>query len=135
MKNIKTILFSLVIILGFSYSTTTLAATVTYVDTLPASNITTTSADLKGYFEKTGMSVATTKTWFEYADNANFNNSKTTAIQGFGGDSAAFTTNISGLSQNTAYYFRASAQNSNILTSHTIFTTQTITHFFLFIRI
>ena len=77
------------------------------VTTMTAGAITTTSATLNGYVNGNG---AYTTTWFEWGTNTNYgytasSNSNTSGSTNFSGY-------ISGLNQNTVYYYRAVAQNS-----------------------
>jgi hypothetical protein len=80
------------------------------VSTINASNITPTNATFNGSVNLGG---STGSAWFEYGTDLNFGNS--TTLDGFnwnGGYGGNYSTNVSGLTANTAYYFRAVAQNS-----------------------
>lgn len=81
------------------------------VETSSASNITPTNATLNGFAEMGGINGYA---WFEYGTDLNFGN--TTTLNAFvvnDGGGGTYSTNISGLTANTTYYFRAVAQNSS----------------------
>ena len=79
------------------------------VSTINATDITPTNATFNGNVNLGGL---TGSAWFEYGTDLNFG--ETTTLDGFnwsGGYSGSYSTNISGLTANTVYYFRAVAQN------------------------
>jgi hypothetical protein len=80
------------------------------VTTVNATNITPMNATFNGVVNTGGLSG---NAWFEYGTDLNFGNSTTLNAfifnTGYGG---SYSTNISGLTANTTYYFRAVAQNS-----------------------
>lgn len=75
--------------------------------TRSATDITNTSAAMKGYVDPMGSS--DTRTWFEWGSSTNLGNS-TGAIYREG--SSYFSFFIGGLYKNATYYYRAVAQNS-----------------------
>jgi len=79
------------------------------VQTSAASGVSQTSATLNGQVNPNG---ANTSYWFEYGTTQSLGQS--TGSQGIGSGTSLTSINsyISGLSQNTTYYFRAVAQNS-----------------------
>ena len=90
------------------------------VATRNATNISTTSATLNGRVDGNSSSA---RAWFEYGTSTYFG--YTTTKNSYGSSSRNFSRNISGLMQNTTYYFRAVAENNydrvygNILTFRT----------------
>lgn len=77
------------------------------VETRSATNISNNQATLQGYLRNVGGS-GSTRVWFQWGYNANYGN--TTNWQYLSGPSD-FNFTISNLSSDTAYYFRAAAQN------------------------
>ena len=78
--------------------------------TINATNITATNATMNGAADTGGEPG---NAWFEYGTDVNFGNSTTLdAFNWNSGYSGRYSTNISGLTANTTYYFRAVAQNS-----------------------
>ncbi|MHB8651893.1 MAG: hypothetical protein ACYC8S_02045 [Minisyncoccota bacterium] len=75
--------------------------------TQSATNITTSSATLNGSFTS---NTSNTSTWFQWGSSATFGNETTHRTQGTSG---SVSENISGLSQNTVYYYRTVAQGSD----------------------
>lgn len=77
--------------------------------TNPASGVYETSATLNGQVNPNG---ANTSYWFEYGTNQSLG--RTTNMQNAGTGTAliSIASSVSGLAQNTTYYFRAVAQNS-----------------------
>lgn len=75
--------------------------------TQSATNITTSSATLNGSFTS---NTSNTTTWFQWGSSATFGNETTHRTQGTSGN---VSENISGLAQNTVYYYRAVAQGSD----------------------
>ncbi|TSD03731.1 MAG: Uncharacterized protein Athens071426_64 [Parcubacteria group bacterium Athens0714_26] len=80
------------------------------VNTNNASIITSNSAVLNGSINPNNSN---TSTWFEYGNTPSFGN--TTAAQNIGSGNSPVNTTffVSGLNQNTSYFYRAVAQNSN----------------------
>jgi hypothetical protein len=80
------------------------------VSTINATSITPTNASFNGFVDTGG---AAASAWFEYGTDLNFGESTTLdAFNWNGGYSGDYSTNISGLTADTTYYFRAVAQNS-----------------------
>jgi hypothetical protein len=81
------------------------------VTTESASNVLDTSATLNGLVNPEGN---TTTAWFEYGTSSNLAtfNSTIPVSEGSLNTSLTFAQSISGLSQNTTYYFRAAANNT-----------------------
>ncbi len=80
------------------------------VTTNNATNITSSSATLNGLVNRNNLyNTYNLNTWFEYGTNTNFGFATVKSISNFG--YANYTANVSGLSANTIYYFRAVAQN------------------------
>jgi len=81
-----------------------------YVSTGSATNITPMNATLNGSVNTGGLPG---NAWFEYGTDLSFGNSTSLNAYifntGYGG---SYSTNISGLTANTIYYFRAVGQNS-----------------------
>jgi uncharacterized repeat protein (TIGR01451 family) len=77
------------------------------VTTKNATNIDSTSATLNGRVDGNGLS---TRAWFEYGTNYSLGHS--TSQNSYGSDSTNYNKSISGLRENTTYYFRAVAENS-----------------------
>jgi hypothetical protein len=93
------------------------------VETLPATDVTNTSATLNG--ELTGLSgEAEADVWFEYWPQGDSANSSTTAIQTLSGTSS-FSDAVSGLENDTTYVYvaHAAANNSTVAGENTSFTT------------
>lgn len=78
------------------------------VKTNHASGIQNTEATLNGYVDPHGTS--DTVRWFEWGQSSSLGNATDRISHGFG--SGNFSQYVSGLSSNTAYYFRAAARNS-----------------------
>src|ERR1035437_2655168 len=81
------------------------------VETATATNVTPTNATLNGFVSMSGVNG---DAWFEYGTSLNFGN--TTTLNAFvvnNGGGGTYSTNISGLTANTTYYFRAVGQNSS----------------------
>ena len=77
------------------------------VTTRSATNVGAGSATLNGRVDGNGSSV---RAWFEYGTNTNFG--YLTSKSSYGSRSTDYNKNISGLTPNTTYYFRAVAENS-----------------------
>lgn len=93
------VLFATAFVLGLI-----LSAPLVYAQT--AASVTCNSATLYGSVTPNGN---TTQAWFEWGPTSSFGN--TTAVQTFTTNST-YSQFVSGLSQNTTYYYRALAQNS-----------------------
>lgn len=78
------------------------------ITTSNASNVTATTATLNGSVNGNNLS---TSAWFEYGTNSN-NLNNPTLKNSYGTGAISYNYNIAGLTQNTTYYFRAVAQNS-----------------------
>lgn len=83
------------------------------VTTRAATSIDADSATLRGEINLRGENSA--KVWFEYGTNVNSFTSTTTAVtvDDDDGDVVAFTRNVTGLNDDTRYYFRAVAEDVN----------------------
>ncbi len=92
------------------------------VMTTAASNITSTTATLGGFFTANGSS---TSTKFEYANNSAFIGTIATPLVVQVNGSGPFSANITGLTANTTYYFRAIAKNSGGTTNGSVLTFHT----------
>src|ERR1035437_6054200 len=97
------------------------------VSTGNATNITPMNATFNGSVNTGGISG---NAWFEYGTDVNFGNSTTLNAFDFNSSfSGSYSTNVSGLTANTIYYFRAVGQNSygkvygNIISFATNFST------------
>ena len=92
-------------------SVITQAASGPAVATLSASSAAGATATLNGSVNPNGLS---TTAWFEWGTSATFATFNQTPAQSVGSGSSAttFSTDLSGLSQNTTYYFRTVAQNA-----------------------
>jgi len=80
-----------------------------FVLTLPATNLTTTSAALKGSANSEGFA---TTAWFEWGATTNYGNTTIVTNAGSGTNTLMFSTNITSLASFQAYHFRAVAVNS-----------------------
>ena len=91
--------------------------------TQSATNVTETGAQLNGEINPNGDA---TSYWFEWGTTNNLGSTTGHQSAGSGDNSNNVSYNISGLSDNTTYYFRVVAQNANGTTSGSIlsFTTQ-----------
>ena len=78
------------------------------VTTNSATNVTQSSAQLNGYVDPNNTS--NTTRWFEWGTTQSLGNGTPHYNQSYAG---SFSESISGLTQNTTYYFRAVAQNSS----------------------
>lgn len=96
-------------VFGSTLSFTTPNYTSATVQTMPATNVAQTTATLNGYFNGGG---SPTETRFQYANNSAFVGSTYTNYVSMIGNTGTFSAPITGLSQNTTYYFRAIAKNS-----------------------
>jgi hypothetical protein len=92
--------------------------------TVAASSVGTSSATLNGNWDANGFN---TTTWFEWGLTMSLGNTTGSVFQGLGTGTTA--SGLTGLSQNTTYYFRVVGQNINGTTNGAImsFTTQTST--------
>ena len=94
------------------------------VITRNATNVGISGATLNGWVDGNGLSV---RAWFEYGTNTNLGYS--TSRNSYGSGSTNFDRNISGLSPNTIYYFRAVAENSEDTVYGSILSFRTLTDF------
>ena len=79
------------------------------VVTLPATGVSNTSATLRGEVDPNGDD---TDAWFEWGTSrTNLNRTTSSQDMGDGSRDVSFSANISGLSADTTYYFRAMAEN------------------------
>ncbi|OHA83905.1 MAG: hypothetical protein A2937_01800 [Candidatus Yonathbacteria bacterium RIFCSPLOWO2_01_FULL_47_33b] len=90
-----------------SYGNTN-TGTLPTISTNGATNTSNDYAVLNGYVNPSGSSDTTR--WFEWGTSTNLGNQTNHYSQGIAASS--FSENLSGLSQNTTYYYRAAAQNS-----------------------
>lgn len=83
------------------------------VITRSATAIDEDSATMRGELDLNGDDEA--QVWFQYGKNANSLTGKTTAttLDDDDGDSVAFEANVTGLSEDTTYYYRAVAKDEN----------------------
>jgi hypothetical protein len=79
------------------------------VSTSSASNISTNSATLNGLANPNN---ASTTAYFQYGTSASFGSTSSSYNVGSGNSQSSFSAGISGLSDNTTYYFRSVANNS-----------------------
>ncbi|HEY6191176.1 MAG TPA: YCF48-related protein [Bacteroidota bacterium] len=81
------------------------------VTTTAASSVTTSSATMNGTVNPNGVS---TTGWFEWGTSSTLSTFTSTSAQsvGSGTTAAPASANLTGLSANTTYYFRAAGQNS-----------------------
>jgi len=95
---------------GIASATTQVASGPT-VATLSASSIGTTTATLSGSVNPNGVA---TSAWFEWGTDPAFASFAQSSAQSVGAGSSATTlsSNLTGLVQNTTYYFRTVAQNA-----------------------
>jgi hypothetical protein len=106
----KFFIMTLIVAVLFAFSPFTSYAFGASVSTSSATNITSLNATLNGYASTGGLPG---NAWFEYGTDTNFGNSTSLNAYIFNAPySGNFSTNISGLTANTTYYFRAVAQNS-----------------------
>lgn len=94
---------------GSTLSFTTKSITVPTVMTTSSSSVSTNSATLNGVFN--GNNASSTDVMFEYGTTSS-NLNQTTGFVTQNAPSGTFSANLSGLSANTTYYFRAVAKNS-----------------------
>jgi hypothetical protein len=85
------------------------------IDNLPATNITTCSANLNGYLSSTGTSA--TAVWVYWGATDSTTNANLWANTNFSGTNTvgttAYTTNVTGLASNTTYYYNFYTQNAS----------------------
>ena len=94
---------------GSALSFSTINSNLPTVQNLAATNVSETSATLNAFWNGNG---ASTQTRFEYANNSSFIGSAYTSWTTQSSASGTMSENISGLTDNTSYYFRAYAKNS-----------------------
>lgn len=94
---------------GSTLSFSTINSNLPTVQNLAATSVTETSATLNAFFNGNG---ASTQTRFEYANNSSFIGSSFSAWTTQSNASGQISENVSGLTDNTTYYFRAYAKNS-----------------------
>lgn len=88
---------------GYAYSAN--------VTTIPATNISSMNATLNGFVNTGGVAGSA---WFEYGTDTSFGNTSSLNASKYNNSYAGnFSANISGLTANTTYYFRAVALNSS----------------------
>lgn len=80
-----------------------------FVETLPATDLTQTSATLNGVANPRG---ATTTTWFEWGFTTNYGNVTPPQALGNGTSDTNFSASLTGLNMTVANHFRAVASNS-----------------------
>ncbi|MCX6790833.1 MAG: PKD domain-containing protein, partial [Candidatus Gribaldobacteria bacterium] len=92
------------------------------VETQNVTNLQTNQATLNGYLRSLGGQSSAT-VWFQWGYNTNYGNITPSQTMSYTG---AFSNNLTGLSQNTAYYYRAVAQTTQgtVYGQNMIFTTQ-----------
>lgn len=95
--------------LSFTTSGNVSQSTLPTITTNSATSISQNSAAINGYVNPNGTT--DTVRWFEWGTSASGLNNQTTHYN-HGTNPDGFSTNLSGLAQNTTYYFRAVAQNS-----------------------
>ncbi len=85
------------------------------IDNLPATNITTSSANLNGYLSSTGTSA--TAVWVYWGPTDSTTNADLWANTNFFGTNTvgatAYTANVTGLASNMTYYYNFYAQNAS----------------------
>ena len=91
-----------------NYGNSNTGSNLPVVSTSGATSSATDYAVLNGYVDPSGTSDTTR--WFEWGTSTNLNNSTVKLSQGSSASSISAT--LTGLSQNTVYYYRAVAQNS-----------------------
>lgn len=91
-----------------NYGNTNTGSSLPVVSTSGATSSATDYAVLNGYVDPSGTTDTTR--WFEWGTSTNLNNSTQKLSQGSSASSISAT--LTGLSQNTVYYYRAVAQNS-----------------------
>lgn len=95
------------VVYGLTVTSAGAAITQPSVTTNPATNITQTSATLNGTLNGMG-NAASVLIWFEWGLTTSYGNS--TPVQTLAA-TGAFSANLTGLSSNTTYYFKARAKN------------------------
>lgn len=112
MKNIikKSAFLIFVFGLVFSFASQVSASTLPVAITYPASNVTSSTATLNGYFNSNGLP---TTTFFQYARIAYGGDFDTTARVLQSTNSGTFSASLTDLIPNTKYYVRAVSQNSS----------------------
>lgn len=91
-------------------------------ETRPASDVTKTSAVVKGIVNPKGSA---TEYWFEYGRSTSLGNSTTVTNAGFANSNSSVSKEISGLEAGTVYYFRLNAQNGYGTVNGNIFSFRT----------
>lgn len=111
------------------FTFTTLSAPVQNISvtTLAATNITSSSATLNGYLTTNSSSTR----YFKWGTSSN-SLTHTLSVTGTQNSNSPFSANLSGLTPNTNYYFRAYANNGTTVqsTTHQFLTSQTTTIYY-----
>ncbi|MEO8637674.1 MAG: hypothetical protein ABI430_02105 [Candidatus Taylorbacteria bacterium] len=113
---------------GSILSTATLAPSGSFLTTQAASSVTQTTATLNGVITDTGGEDAT-ESGFAYGTSADLSTVIATSTLGAQIGTASFSENLTGLTPNTLYYFRAYAVNSTGTSTGAILSTTTIAVF------
>lgn len=105
-----TVLFSLVLLVGTVYpvSTSAFCCNQPEANTENATNIDDNSATLNGYIDGNGLS---TRAWFEYGRDRKMTSE--TSQNSYGSGNRDISKNITGLREDTVYYFRMVAENND----------------------
>lgn len=109
-NNIKKLIVESIILLGLVFTASNaFASGIPVMSTNSASNITSTSAVLNGYFNDNGSSM--TSAFFDYGDSPIMGNNSGKA--NISGSSGNYSITVTGLQSGTTYYFKAVGINGN----------------------